>query len=84
MGRGMKKKFKSEGDDTVICYCSDLTRGEIKNAVKNDCRSIAEVRKYTNKNITGQCAQKNPSGKCCGNVFLNEIKKAELVKPCCS
>ena len=76
-------KDKNDADNAVICYCSDLTRGEIKNAVKNDCCTIADIRKYTNKNITGQCAQKNPSGKCCGNVFLNEIKKAMLVKPRC-
>ena len=77
-------KDKNDTDDAVICYCSDLTRGEITNAVKNGCRTIPDVRKYTNKNITGQCAEKNPSRKCCGKVFLNEIKKAALVKPCCS
>ena len=69
-------KDKNDGDDALICYCSDITRGEIKNAVKSGCRTIADVRKHTNKNITGQCREKNPSGKCCENVFWNEIKKA--------
>jgi len=67
--------YKNEGDYVPVCYCSDLTRGEIKHAVKNGCRTIADVRKYTGKNITGQCAEKNPVGKCCGNVFVKEIEK---------
>ena len=69
-------KDENDSDDGFICYCSELTRGEIKNAVKNGHQTIADVRKYTGKNITGQCAEKNPSGKCCGNEFLREIKKA--------
>lgn len=60
----------------IICYCSDLKRGEIRNAVKNGCRTIADVRKYTGKNTTGQCAEKNPSGKCCHDVFKEEINRA--------
>lgn len=70
----MKRDSKDRA--VVICYCSELTRGEIQAAVKNGCRTIADVRKYTSKNITGQCAEKNPSGKCCGSEFLSEIKKA--------
>ena len=69
-------KDKNNGDGDLICYCSELTRGEIKNAVKKGYQTIADVRKYTGKNLTGQCAEKNPSGKCCGSEFLMEIKKA--------
>lgn len=69
-------KGKNDGDEAIICYCSDLSRGEIKNAVKNGCRTIFDVRKYTDKMITGQCAEKNPSGMCCGKEFMREIKKA--------
>lgn len=65
--------FKDRGDDVPICYCSDLTRGEIKDAVKNGCRTIDDVRKYTKKNITGLCDTKNPTGKCCNKVFQRAI-----------
>lgn len=65
--------FKDRGDDVPICYCSDLTRGEIKDAVKNGCRSIDDVRKFTHKNIAGLCDTKNPTGKCCDKVFLKTI-----------
>lgn len=69
--------YKDSSDNTPICYCSDLTRGEIINAVKNGCKTIDSVQKYTNKNITGKCLRKNPLGKCCRNVFLRVIKDAD-------
>ena len=65
--------FKDHGDNVPICYCSDITRGEIKDAVKNGCRTIDEVRSYTMKDITGLCDTMNPTGKCCHNVFKRVI-----------
>ena len=65
--------YKDRGDDVPICYCSDLTRGDIRDAVKNGCRTKAEVRNYTHKNITGFCDTKNPTGKCCDKVFKRTI-----------
>ena len=65
--------FKDNSDDVPICYCSDLTRGEIKDAVSNGCKTIKEVQKFTKKNMTGHCETKNPLGKCCRNVFLRTI-----------
>jgi len=65
--------FKDSNDNVPICYCSDLTRGEIKNAVKQGMRTIDDVQKYTQKNITGFCEERNPLGKCCRNVFLKTI-----------
>lgn len=65
--------FKDSGDNVPICYCSDLTRGEIKNAVKQGMKTIDDVQKFTKKNISGLCEERNPLGKCCRNVFLKTI-----------
>ena len=74
---GLKVPAGRNNDDAsvTICYCSNLTSAEIKDAVRDGCRTITDVRKYTGKNITGQCAEKNPEGKCCEKIFLNEIEK---------
>jgi hypothetical protein len=69
--------FKDRNDNVPICYCSDLTRGEIKEAVTKGYKSIDEVQQFTKKNITGFCEQKNPLGKCCRNVFLKIITNKE-------
>jgi bacterioferritin-associated ferredoxin len=68
--------FKDNSDSVPICYCSDLTRGEIKDAVKNGCKSIDDVQNYTKKDITGFCEERNPLGKCCMNVFLRTISES--------
>lgn len=65
--------FKDDSDNVPICYCSNLTRGEIKKAVSNGSKSIKDVQKYTKKNMTGHCNERNPLGKCCRNVFLKTI-----------
>jgi hypothetical protein len=66
--------FKDTSSIAPICYCSNLTRGEIQNAVKNGCKTIDDVQNYTKKDITGFCEERNPLGKCCRNVFLKTIK----------
>jgi hypothetical protein len=67
--------FKDFGLEVPICYCSNLTRGEIIDAVKNGCRNIKEVQTYTKKNITGKCKKEKPLGQCCRNVFLQTIEE---------
>ena len=68
--------FKDNSDTVPICYCSNLTRGEIKEAVKNGCKSIDDVQNYTKKDLTGICEERNPLGKCCRKVFLKKISEA--------
>lgn len=65
--------YKEQTDKVPICYCSNLTKEEIKNAVENGCKTIDDVQEHTGKNITGKCKTENPTGKCCRNVFLNVI-----------
>jgi bacterioferritin-associated ferredoxin len=68
--------YKDPGPEVPICYCSKLTRGEIIQAVKNGCKTIDDVQKYTGKNTTGKCKLENPLGKCCRNVFISIIGKS--------
>jgi len=68
--------FKSASDEECpICYCSKLTRRKIKEAVVRGYETIGEVRKYTDKKLTGKCTTKNPLGKCCHKVFQSQINK---------
>lgn len=69
--------YKEQTHDVPICYCSNLTEKEIFDAVKKGCKTIDDVQKYTNKNITGKCKTENPLGKCCRNVFLKAIEDAK-------
>ena len=72
----VKVWFKDLDDDSVpVCYCSNLTRAEIKEAVINGYTTPTEIRKYTGKTITGNCLIENPAGKCCHQAFVKEIAR---------
>jgi len=62
-------------DNEIICYCSYISTIEIYDAVLNKCSTIDDVRNYLNKNITGNCKEKNPSKKCCHQNFELIIAK---------
>lgn len=68
--------FKDKTDDALICYCYKISRGEIKEAVANGCKSPSEVYKYLNKTKKGSCETNNPMGKSCTNVFRYVLDSA--------
>lgn len=72
----VKVWFKDVSDKNVpICYCSNLTRKEIREAVSKGYTTITEIRNYTGKNITGNCLTENPTGRCCHQALNKEIEK---------
>jgi hypothetical protein len=71
--------YKDEEGDVPICYCSKLTRDEIRNAVLRGCGTIDEVQEATGKDVTGKCLSENPLGQCCRNVFLKTIQDAKSI-----
>ena len=69
--------YKDKGARVPICYCSQLTRGEIQAAVNNGATTIDDIQSMTKRNRTGHCQRENPLGGCCRDAFLMEINKAK-------
>ena len=69
--------YKDGRQEVPICYCSQLTRGEIHAAVQNGATTIDEIQNMTRKNRTGHCQRENPLGGCCREAFLLEIGNAK-------
>jgi len=68
--------FKNDSNEECpICYCSKLTRREIKTTVNKGYETIEGIREYTGKKTTGNCMTKNPLGRCCHKAFQKEIIK---------
>ncbi len=67
--------FKDDSETCPICYCSNLSRGEIIEAVRRGKKTIPDIRNYTGKQNTGQCLTKNPIGSCCHNAIQDLINK---------
>lgn len=65
--------FKETEEPLPICYCSNLTRHEIVEAVKAGNTTIEAVRKATGAMTTGKCLTENPTGRCCHKVFQEII-----------
>lgn len=68
--------FKETQEPLPICYCSNLTRQQIIEAVKVGNTTIEAVRKATGANTTGKCLTENPTGRCCHQVFQALIDRA--------
>jgi len=68
--------YKADSDDeSPVCYCSNLTRTEIKATVAKGYDTPAEIREQNGKTTTGNCIRENPLGSCCHNALIDEIKK---------
>jgi len=65
--------FRSAPDDTKVCYCNEVTLGEIKRAIEDGARSLADTQEATAACTGNACEEKNPSGGCCETDILKII-----------
>lgn len=59
----------------IICYCKNVSEAEILDAIKNGDKSLKDIQDKTGACTGNQCAELNPSGKCCSGD-INAILKA--------
>lgn len=57
--------WKIAPDDTKVCYCNEVTLGEIKSAIDEGAGSFEELREATGACTGNACEDRNPSGGCC-------------------
>ena len=78
----VKVWFKEPGDpDCPVCYCSSLTRRQIRSAVSHGAQTIEEVRQLTGTLRTGACRTENPTGACCHRALEQEIASISAAYP---
>ncbi len=63
--------FKSS---PTVCYCINVDEECIINAINNGADSLAKVKKMTKACTGNECAELNPSGKCCSKDIKELIK----------
>ena len=66
-------------DDKIICWCSNVTRGEIIKAIKAGAASLDDIRRMTGACTVGRCRELSPNKRCCAPdiaAILKEFKKA--------
>lgn len=66
------KDIEQCSDESIICYCANITLGEIRELVQHKHSDIRSIRNILDKQTQGMCEVKSPSGTCCHARF-NEV-----------
>ena len=54
-------------DDTILCFCEDITRGEVRRAVEEGVTTLEALKRLL------RCGMGRCQGKTCENLIVNEI-----------
>ena len=54
----------------IICYCSNVTKGEIVRAIQNGAKTLEDIRAATKACTVGRCKELSPRGRCCSPDIL--------------
>ena len=57
--------------DNTICYCSNVSKDEIVQAIINGAKTLYDIRKTTKACTIGRCKELSPRKRCCSS----EIRK---------
>ncbi len=58
----------------TVCYCIEVDEVTIVEAIKNGADSLSKVKEMTKACTGNECAEKNPSGKCCSKDIKELIQ----------
>lgn len=71
--------FKNNSKRKIICYCNNIDKSMIKDAIANHNLSTwEEITSHYRKKVIEKCELLNPTGLCCRNTFnkvVNKLKK---------
>lgn len=59
----------------IVCYCSNVTKGEIIEAMKKGAKTFDEVSEMTGACTKGECETLSPRGTCCSPIILQVMEE---------
>lgn len=59
------RDWKNADQNEVVCYCKEVDKREILQAITSGARTLNDVSEKTGACTGNECAIKNPSGICC-------------------
>ncbi len=51
------------GNDEMVCFCSRVTAGEIRQAMRTGARTLDDIRRMTGACTVGRCKELSPRGR---------------------
>jgi len=59
----------------IICYCSNVSKDEIVQAIADGAKTLDDIRRMTKACTIGRCKEYNPSQRCCAPEIMKILKK---------
>jgi len=56
----MEEDIRFAPETTMVCYCSNVTKGEILNAIRQGAKDINDIRSMTGACTVGRCKELSP------------------------
>jgi NAD(P)H-nitrite reductase large subunit len=85
MKKGAKMK---QGNDQMVCYCKQVNRGRIIQAIADGASTLKQIQKATGAGTGKRCKELNPKGVCCipdiQAILKAETGREEQTQSCCS
>ena len=70
----MRIDWKNAPPEQTVCFCNEVRKKDIARAVADGARTLEEVIEATRAGLGGDCAARNPSGRCCRGDILMLLK----------
>jgi len=68
--------YKNGTKKKIICYCNNIDKSQIKDAVTNhNLTTWEEITSHYRKKVIEKCELLNPTGLCCRNTFSKVVDK---------
>jgi len=61
--------------DEIICYCSNVSKNKILEAIKNGAKSLQDIRDATGACTVGRCKELSPRKKCCSSEIIKILNE---------
>ena len=62
-------------NNEIVCYCSNVTKGQILEALKNGASTLDDIRNLTGACTVAKCKELSPTKKCCAPVIVKIINE---------
>lgn len=59
----------------IICYCSNVNREKILEAIANGAKSLQDIRNMTGACTLGKCKELSPTKKCCSSNIIKILNE---------
>jgi len=61
--------------EKIICYCSNVSKDVIVQAINNGAKTLDDIRKATKACTVGRCKEFSPRKQCCSSEIVKILKE---------